>query len=281
MHNWFWDALVNKVGIVKAYWDVKEDANEEEYFGLSQDELGMLMQEPSVEIVEQEEIMGEPIPVGVDPMTGEPLIQNAPSTFNVKLKKTVDASRVKIENVSSAEFMIDRHADCIDDARFVAQRKMLTRSDLVAMGYDKDIVAELSTDDNVGLGEDGFEFNPINDVNNTDPSQDLIAYYECYIDIGDEDGLAKKHRICYASKQILSDEEIDYVPFYSLCPFPIPHTFYGQSMADRTMELQFIKSTITRQMLDNLYLTNNSRVGAVEGQVNLDDLLNQYSRWYH
>ena len=75
MHNWFWDALVNKVGIVKAYWDVREDANEEEYFGVSQEELGMLMQEPSVEIVEQEEIMGEPMPVGVDPMTGEPLTQ--------------------------------------------------------------------------------------------------------------------------------------------------------------------------------------------------------------
>ena len=275
MHNWFWDSLVNKVGIVKAYWDVKQDANEEEYFGLSQDELAMLMQEPSVEIVEQEEVMGEPMPVGVDPMTGEPLTQLAPSTFNVKLKKTVDASRVKIENVSTAEFMIDRHADCIDDARFVAQRKMLTRAELVAMGYDKDIVAELNTDDEVGLGATGFEYNAINaDVNNTDPSQDLIAYYECYIDIGDEEGTAKKHRICYASKQILSDEEIDYVPFYSLCPFPVPHQFYGQSMADRTMELQFIKSTITRQMLDNLYLTNNSRVGAVEGQVNLDDLLN-------
>jgi len=215
------------------------------------------------------------MPVGVDPMTGEPLTQLAPSTFNVKLKKTVDASRVKIENVSTAEFMIDRHADCIDDARFVAQRKMLTRAELVAMGYDKDIVAELNTDDEVGLGATGFEYNAINaDVNNTDPSQDLIAYYECYIDIGDEEGTAKKHRICYASKQILSDEEIDYVPFYSLCPFPVPHQFYGQSMADRTMELQFIKSTITRQMLDNLYLTNNSRVGAVEGQVNLDDLLN-------
>ena len=275
MHNWFWDALVNKVGIVKAYWDVREDANEEEYFGLSQDELAMLMQEPSVEIVGQEEFPGEMIPVGVDPMSGEELTQQAPSTYNVKLKKTVDASRVKIENVSTAEFMIDRHADCIDDARFVAQRKMLTRSDLVSMGYDKDIVAELSTDEDIGINADGFEYNPINaDINNTDPSQDLIAYYECYIDIGDEEGTAKKHRICYASKQILSDEEIDYVPFYSLCPFPVPHTFYGQSMADRTMELQFIKSTITRQMLDNLYLTNNSRVGAVEGQVNLDDLLN-------
>jgi len=258
MHNWFWDALVNKVGIVKAYWDVREDANEETYFNLSQDELAMLMQEPSVEIVEKEEIEGEAVPVGQDQMTGEPLMQNRPSTFNVKLKKTVDASRVKIENVSTAEFMIERHADCIDDARFVAQRKMLTRSDLVSMGYDKDIIAELSTDDDVGLGEDGKEYNPVSaDINNTDPSQDLIAYYECYIDIGDKDGLAKKHRICYASKTILSDEEIDYVPFYSLCPFPIPHQFYGQSMADRTMELQFIKSTITRQMLDNLYLTNN------------------------
>ena len=275
MHNWFWDALVNKVGIVKAYWDVREDANEESYFNLSQDELAMLMQEPSVEIVEKEEIEGEAVPVGQDQMTGEPLMQNRPSTFNVKLKKTVDASRVKIENVSTTEFMIDRHADCIDDARFVAQRKMMTRSDLVSMGYDKDIVAGLATDDDVGLGADGFEYNPVSaDINNTDPSQDLIAYYECYIDMGDDNGLAKKHRICYASKTILSDEEIDYVPFYSLCPFPVPHTFYGQSMADRTMELQFIKSTITRQMLDNLYLTNNSRVGAVEGQVNLDDLLN-------
>ena len=273
MHDWFWDALVNKVGIVKAYWDVKQDANEEEYFGITQDELGMLMQEEAVEIVEQEEVPGELVEVGTDPMTGEPLTQPTPMSYNVRLKKTVDASRVKIENVSTTEFMIDRHADCIDDARFVAQRKMLTRSELVAMGYDKNIVDDLNPDDDLNP-INGTTFNTVTDVNNTDPSQDLIAYYECYLDIGDKDGMAKKHRICYASKQILSDEEIDYVPFYSLCPFPVPHTFYGQSMADRTMEIQFIKSTITRQMLDNLYLTNNSRVGAVEGMVNLDDLLN-------
>ena len=72
---------------------------------------------------------------------------------------------------------------------------------------------------------------------------------------------------------VLHNEECDYVPFHSVCPIPIPHKFYGQSLADRAMDLQLIKSTITRQMLDNLYLTNNYRVGAVEGQVNLDDLL--------
>jgi len=53
----------------------------------------------------------------------------------------------------------------------------------------------------------------------------------------------------------------------------MPHKFFGHSLADRTMDLQLIKSMITRQILDNLYLTNNARVIAVDGQVNLDDLL--------
>ena len=206
-------------------------------------------------------------------MTGEPLTQQAPSTYNVKVMITKDASKVKIENVDPNEFMIDKHTTTIKDSTFVAQRQMLTRAQLVDMGYDKAIVDELSTDDEIGYTGDA-EFNWNNNSDTTDKTQQLIAYYECYVDIGNEKGQAVKHRVCYASKTILSQEEIDYVPFYSLCPFPLPHQFYGQSMADHTMDLQFIKSTIMRQMLDNLYLTNNSRVGAVEGQVNLDDLLN-------
>ena len=281
MHNWFFDALTQKTGIVKAYWNDEKDVNEETYKGLSQDELTELTQDDTVEIISQEVIE---IPLDtVDnkaQMTNEvgSLHQDIPEpiyVYNVKLRTTLNNSRVKIENVPPADFMIDRHADNISDARFVAQRKMLTRAELVAMGYDQSIVDDLSTDGDIQLDS----FNPITgfnnvEANNTDKTQDLIATYECYLDIGEEDGLAKKHRVCYASNTILSDEEIDYVPFYSLCPFPIPHAFYGQSMADRTMELQFIKSTITRQMLDNLYLTNNSRVGIVEGQCNIDDVLN-------
>jgi hypothetical protein len=89
----------------------------------------------------------------------------------------------------------------------------------------------------------------------------------------DGDGIAEIRQIFYAGSEILSNEETDYVPFHSICPIPIPHKFFGESMADRTMDIQLIKSTVVRQMLDNLYLSNNARVGAVEGQVNLDDLL--------
>jgi len=108
-----------------------------------------------------------------------------------------------------------------------------------------------------------------------------IEVFECYVktDI-DGKGIASLVQVFYAGNEILQDkkgkemiEEVDYVPFHSICPIPIPHKFFGNSLADRTVDLQLIKTTITRQILDNLYLTNNARVVAVEGQVNLDDLL--------
>jgi hypothetical protein len=103
----------------------------------------------------------------------------------------------------------------------------------------------------------------------------VCEVYECYIKIDiNGDGIAELRKIVYAGNEILDDEECDLVPFHSLCPIPIPHKFFGQSLADRTMDIQLIKSTVTRQMLDNLYLTNNARLGVVDGQVNLDDALN-------
>ena len=192
------------------------------------------------------------------------------------LQKTENCSRVKIENINPDHFIINQDAESIKESSFVAQRILLTRADLVDMGYKKSLVDTLKTDDEEGLGlswEDSFDVNQ-RPEQQVDPTQEIVACYECYVDIGNEKGEAIKHKIFYASKTILSDEEIDYIPFYSLCPFPMPNEFYGQSMADHTMDLQVVKTSITRQMLDNLYLTNNSRVGAVEGQVNLDDLLN-------
>ena len=108
-----------------------------------------------------------------------------------------------------------------------------------------------------------------------DQSMQDVEVYECYIRIDeDEDGIAELRKIVYCGSEILDDEETDYIPFHSICPIPIPHKFFGQSLADRVVDIQLEKSTITRQSLDNMYLTNNARVGAVDGQVNLDDLLN-------
>ena len=53
----------------------------------------------------------------------------------------------------------------------------------------------------------------------------------------------------------------------------MPHKFYGLSVYDIISDLQLIKTTLMRNLLDNMYLTNNGRYQVVEGQANLDDLM--------
>jgi len=285
LHDWFKDALMQKNGIVKAYWENKEDLTKERYFDLSDDELAMLMSDETMEIVEQDttefpiyDPMGQPV---IDPM-GMPVMG---STHNIVAQKRRKSGKVTIENVPPEEFLISKKARTIEDSPFVAHRQMLTRSTLVAMGFNKKQVEGLQMDDALAYtpervtrysaGEQPYQ------VQTDDPSMQEIEVFECYVktDI-DGKGIASLVQVFYASNEILEDEkgkemieEVDYVPFHSICPIPIPHKFFGNSLADRTTDLQLIKTTITRQMLDNLYLTNNARVVAIEGQVNLDDLL--------
>ena len=275
MHDWFKDALLQKVGIVKAYWNDETDTTTEKYYGLNDDELMMIMQDEEVEIVEQNTtVVQEAV---FDEMTGLE-VSPALSSHEVKVKRTRSKGKVVVENVPPEEFLISKRARTIEDSPFVAHRKMVTRSELIAMGYDEKTVMGLSTGDALEFSPERIARytrgeNPT-DMDSNDESMQLVEYYECYLKTDyDNDGIAELRRVCYTNNEILHNEACDYIPFHSVCPIPIPHKFYGHSLADRAMDLQLIKSTITRQMLDNLYLTNNYRVGAVEGQVNLDDLL--------
>ena len=271
LHNWFKDALLQKVGVVKSYWDQKTDVTKEEYKNLTEDELALLLSDQSLKVVKQEIEYTE-----MQDMMGN--VIQIPS-YEVYVQRTEESGQVRIENVPPEEFLISKSAKTIEEATFVAHRRLMPRSELIAMGYDKDIVDDLATYNDLEFSPERIARFPNGeqpDQNNSlDFSMQTVEVYECYIRIDeDEDGIAELRRIVYVGSEILEDEECDYIPFHSLCPIPIPHKFFGQSLADRTMDIQLQKSTITRQSLDNLYLTNNSRVGAVDGQVNMDDLLN-------
>ena len=269
MHNWFKDALLQKVGVVKVYWNDETNITRESYKGLTEDELLLIMQDEEVEIVSID--TKEAIDENLNPTSPFP-------THDVKVRKTIRNGTVRVENVPPEEFLISKRARNIQDSPFCAHRKLITRSELIAMGFEPKVVEGLPTGD-------ALEFSPERiarytrgeqptDMMSQDHSMQLCEVYECYIRVDyNDDGVAELRKITYCGTTILADEDCDYIPFHSICPLPIPHKFYGQSLADRAMDLQLIKSTVTRQMLDNLYLTNNYRVGAVEGQVNLDDLL--------
>jgi len=273
MHTWFKDALLQKNGIIKVYWDEVVDVTKEQYQNLNEEELTMILSDDSIEVSKQEQIELESFQ---DPMTGMIIPVFA---YNVTVKKTNKTGKVVIENVPPEEFLISKKARTIGDSPFVAHRRLITRSELIGMGFDKKIVDDLPswsdltyTQERVARFSNGE--NP--DVNNStlDPAMEDIEVYECYLKVDmDGDGIAELRKVVYAGSEILDDTEIDFVPFCSICPIPMPHKFYGHSLADRAMDLQLIKSTVTRQILDNMYMTNSPRMGVVEGQVNLDDML--------
>jgi hypothetical protein len=268
MHNWFKDALLQKNGIVKYWWEDSEDPIKEKYKNLNADELTLLLADGQMEVISQNITQ-----VGVDPM-GLPLM-----AYDVTIKKKKEAGRIKIECVPPEEFLISKRDKNIKDARFCAHRVMLSRSDLIAAGYAKDVVDNLPsysdltyTPERIARYDRG---EMPDETQSLDFSMQEIEVYECYIrtDV-DGDGMAELLKVTYAGmSEILDKEEVDHIPFASICPIPMPHKFFGQSLADRAMDIQLIKSTITRQILDNLYLTNMPRMTAIDGQVNMDDLL--------
>jgi hypothetical protein len=273
-HNWFKDALLQKNGIVKVYWDDQTDVTKEKYEGLNEEELTMLLADQEVEVVSQD--MEELAPASVDPMSG--MMIPPVFSYSVKLKRTKNTGKVIVENVPPEEFLISKKARTIADAPFVAHRKLTTRSELVAMGFDKTLVDALPSYSDLTYSEERiarYDRGEMPDeVSSLDHTMQDVEVMECYIKVDyDGDGIAELRKVTYAGKDILDNEEVDFVPFCSICPIPMPHKFFGQSLADRATDLQLIKSTVTRQILDNMYMVNSPRMAAVEGQVNLDDLL--------
>lgn len=275
MHDWFKDALVLKNGVVKFYWDEKTDVETEEYEGLNEEELTLIVADPEVEVTEQDERT-----VGEDMVTPDGMVIPAPVLYDIKVKRTKTTGSVKIENVPPEEFLISSRAKSLEDAGFVAHRSSMSVSDLVQMGYDRDEIEQYAGVTDVETSEERTSrFEDLESgapYDSLDPTMRDVLVTECYIRSDyDGDGVAEFRRVLTVGSgyHILENEECDLLPFAILSPILMPHRAIGRSVAELVMDVQLIKSTLMRQLLDNIYNTNNARVVAVEGQVNLDDLL--------
>jgi hypothetical protein len=275
MHNWFKDALILKAGVVKTNWEESTEVATEEYEGLNEEELTILLADEEIEIVEQDVTI-----VGEDMMLPDGNILPAPMMYDIKLRRTKTDGRVNVENVPPEEFLIESRAKSIEDANFVAHRTNMSVSDLVAMGYDRDEVEQYAGTSDLETSEERTSrFEDIetgSSHDSLDPVMRDVLVTESYIKSDyDGDGIAELRRVITVgnSYHVLENEECDIVPFSLLSPVLMPHRAIGRSIAELVMDVQLIKSTLMRQLLDNIYNTNNARVVAVEGQVNLDDLM--------
>ena len=276
-HAAFKDALIRKVGVLKCYWDDQTKFETHDLTGLDDNALAALMSDPAAEVdIVASEPFGEP---SFDPMTGDVL--PAPMIHAVRVTYTHPDGRVKLEAVPPEEFLISREAKSLEDADYVAHRRILTVSELVAMGYDYDEVVKMSSahEDMATNIERTTRNRALNNEMNErhDPAMKKVLYVENYIKVDyDQDGIAELRKICTAGdgNKILMNEPCAIVPFATFCPDPEAHDFYGMSTADAVMDIQRIKSSIMRNTLDSLAMSIHPRVAIVEGMVNIEDVMN-------
>ena len=283
----FKDALVRKCGIAKFWWEDEEKVRIEEYSGLDDQTLEMLMQEPGAEV---KIVVSYPDPdidemqmSTIDPMTGQPVTMPAPMIHDVQIKRITKDGRIRIMAVPPEELLLDRRARSFDDSTIIAHRQMATVADLIAMGYDQDEIEEnLSTTD-LDSNDEYLARQPLSTTFGTNdaanPMMRRVLYIEAYSRVDfDNDGIAELRKVCCmgGGYKVVRNLPASYIPFADFPCDPEPHTspLEAMSIFDITRDLQEIKSEILRNTLDSLAQSIHPRTAVVEGQVNIDDVLN-------
>jgi len=286
LHSAFKDALRGALGIVKYVWEEKVEIKTEYYTGLDESALTVLLSEPNVvgsAIMSMDDPTYQP---PVDPMTGQPMVEPmtgmpmpAPKIYDVELKREYKDGRVRVEAIPPEEFLIDRRARSVEDATLVAHRRMMRVSDLVALGYNEEEVSAQMGVYELDTNDEYLARNPYAQSYGPGGTQDdkRVLYCEAYVRVDyDKDGISELRKVCTIGPgyKMVMNEPCSHAPFALFCPDPEPHALIGLSMFDYTADLQKIKSAILRNMLDSLSLAIHPRVGVVEGQANMDDVLN-------
>ncbi len=197
LHDAMKDALILKEGVLTWYKQDKETVEEYSYSGLSQEEAALIAQDPQVTVLELQE--EQIFTAQTNVVTMSPDMNMTPRVFSMRVKRVIREPRYIVECIPVEQFLIDNQATSIDDALIAGRRKLATVSELVAMGYDKDIVE-------MNAGSGGFELNmetlvrnPADQsffgvANGNDESTDKVYYVEAYIRIDkDGDGIAELH----------------------------------------------------------------------------------------
>jgi len=263
------DALLSKVGVVKVWWEQKEEIEEENYHDLGEDEFAILAADKDIEITEHTEHDG---------------------LHDVKTRKVKTVGQAKCLGVPPEEFGIEKTARSLrlHECNYCFHRVIISQNRLLEQGYDADIVRILPTYTAITMPEEinrdtvaehqnvGTEHNP------SARRVEIVEHYVRMDYMGD--GRARLYKVTTGGEQgqllykdgELDIEEIDEFPFAAMTPIIMTHRFFGRSLADVVMEIQRIKTALIRGNLDNLYLVNNPRIEVSETNASdntLDDLL--------
>ena len=247
------DGLIARAGVAKVYWQQQSDSHLEYVEDLTEEELDAVLAEDNVEI--------------------EEIVEDDFGLYTGELRVSRDTSQVKIEAVAPEEFLVEPQCKSLVDSSFVAHRTRKTIAELIEMGYDEDLVADVTDE------EDDFDTDPeilsrFDDIGagrgfttkGAQPQTRQVTVVEAYMHLDvDGTGTTDLYRIVKAGNVMLSKDMVTRLPFVAFVPLPIPHAFHGNNFADKLIAIQNARTVLTRSILDHAMVTNNPRYTVVKG----------------
>lgn len=290
-YTWLKDALIQKNGIVKCYWDEVVHEEKETYRDKSFGAFASLMQDKDVEVTAVTVRLGDQ-ELSIEDVQGMPPEMLLQATFDIDCVRKSDVSQVRIENVQPENFFVDKtHASLdLSKAMFVAERVFVRRSDLYAMKYDIEKVDSIPKttilfNSQEERARDGDKINYFINIGSgdsgtlTDRLEILEVYFRADVNKTKEGDLRLYRAIVGGTfgfnqagngvNVVLECEEVDSIPYCALSPNIIPHRFWGISKFDEVGDIQRYKSSLMRGVLNNM-IQHNAPQTFVEATVGLD-----------
>lgn len=273
LNDVFQDAMVKKAGIAYVYHKDNMETEIHTFTNLTDEAFTVIVKEDDVEVLEHEARMT----ITVDEMGME--IETP--EHDVKIARSMPHGDLCIESVPPEDFFVDRNARSVDDCYCIGHSTEMRVSDLLAMGFSLDDLAGLdgsqysTMDDEAEFERRGYATD--DDDENTSTASKKITVTTAYMELDIEGSGAPVlyQFLCAGSSyKLLNFYEADHIPYAIFECDPEPHAFFGTSLVDLVMDDQDAATAMLRGVLDNVALTNNPALQIVDGQVAVDDLLN-------
>ncbi len=258
LHGALKDALVRRMGVIKYWWEEKQEIEVQNLTGLDQQAL-------------------EAATMDGGEVTS--LVADAEGMFSCTIVRKKDVGRIRVAGVPTERFFYNKDAQDLDDVSICGHWENRTVGDLVALGYDQKEMSDAALATSVDAETEARRPDVSHGVDDTMIDENRpVKYYEAYVLVSETpDQPPQLMKACFvgeAALKLVAYEPADDVPFALFVPDPEPHSIEGLGVADGTMDLQRINSDVARGVLNSLQLAITPRTAFVPGAVNMKDMLN-------
>lgn len=286
--DWIHDALLLPNAYCMAYWDESSRVERHTYEDQSDDQVAMIVSDASVKVIQHSAEVDEEATrqqMAMWQQASQMAIAQGmmpPPEPGQVMKHDLVIERINDEGKVCIKVLPPEHCEVSFDTPdwtltacpYFEYGCNKTIADLRAMGLD--VPDDISDDADSDTEEDQIRdrFGEDSDGGGEEEGAMRRVWTRMiWVDAdAEDDGMARKYYVLAVGRTILYEEAVGRVMVSSMVSQPLPHRHPGMPIAETVLDIQDIRTSVTRGGLDNLNLSNAGR-HVISSAVSLADFL--------